>query len=86
MEDVTIGVLPHVTDKVRHYCADQEMDTDVDVSTVTTSMDNTDITLTRKQWFDIGTTLLNIDGDGQRPEHYGRRIMRKVHHEVNNES
>jgi len=78
---VTLSILPHTADVVREYCAGAEMDTDVDPAVLPTSM-NEDATLTRKQWFDLGTTLLNADDDSLRADHYGRRVMRKVHNEV----
>jgi len=80
--DVTIDVLPHTASVAREYCTADAMDTDAFLA-LPTSMDNTAVTLTRKEWFDIGTTMLNVDGDGLRPDHYGRRIMRKVHRKIN---
>jgi len=82
-ETVTITVLPHTADVVREYCATALLDTDVSLDSLPTSIDETDTTLTRKEWFDLGTTLLNVDEQQLRAEHYGRRIMRKVHTEIN---
>jgi hypothetical protein len=82
-ETVTITVLPHTADVVREYCATASLDTDVSLDSLPTEMDETDTTLTRKEFFDIGTTLLNVDERQLRAEHYGRRIMRKVHTEIN---
>jgi len=82
--NVTIDVLPHTTSVVKDYCCDAEMDTDVSLSALPTSMGEIATTLTRKEWFDIGTTMLNVKyDDSLRPDHYGRRIMRKVHTEIN---
>jgi len=82
-EDVTIEVLPHTSDVSREYCSDQNLDTDVDLDVLPTSMDEVVTTLTRKEWFDIGTTLLNADDDSLRANHYARRVMRNVHTEIN---
>jgi len=83
MEEVTIEVLPHTSDVIREYCTDQNLDTNVDLDMLPTSMDKVATTLTRKEWFDIGTTLLNVDDDSLRADHYARRVMRKVHTEIN---
>lgn len=82
-EKVTITVLPHTADVVREYCVTESLDTDVSLDSLPTEMNEADTTLTRKQWFDLGTTLLNVDEQQLRAEHYGRRIMRKVHTEIN---
>jgi hypothetical protein len=82
-EDVTIEVLPHTTDVIKEYCTDQTLDTDVDLDVLPASMDGVATTLTRKGWFDIGTTLLNADDESLRADHYGRRVMRNVHTEIN---
>jgi len=82
-EDVTIEVLPHTASVIREYCTDQNLDTDVDLDVLPTSMDRTTTTLIRKHWFDLGTTLLNVDDDSLRANHYARRVMRKVHTEIN---
>jgi len=82
-EEVTIGVLPHTSDVIREYCTDQTLDTDVDLDVLPTSMDETYTTLTRKAWFDLGTTLLNAEDESLRANHYARRVMRKVHTEIN---
>jgi hypothetical protein len=82
-EDVTIEVLPHTSDVIKEYCTDQNLDTDVDLNSLPTSMNEVATTLTRKEWFDIGTTLLNVDGESLRANHYARRVMRKVHTEIN---
>ena len=82
-EDVTIEVLPHTSDVIKEYCTDQTLDTDVDLDTLPTSMDEAATTLTRKEWFDLGTTMLNADDESLRADHYARRVMRKVHTEIN---
>lgn len=82
-EDVTIEVLPHTSDVLREYCTDQNLDTNVDPDSLPTSMDDIATTLTRKEWFDLGTTLLNSDDGSLRADHYARRVMRKVHTEIN---
>jgi len=82
-EDVTIDVLPHTSDVIKKYCTDQNLDTDVDLDSLPTSMGEVATTLTRKEWFDIGTTLLNVDDGSLRANHYARRVMRNVHTEIN---
>jgi len=81
--EVTIDVLPHTSDVIKEHCTDQNLDTDVDLDVLPTSMDEVATALTRKEWFDLGTTLLNVDDDSLRADHYARRVMRKVHTEIN---
>ena len=79
IKKVSLDLLPHEAAKVREYCTGADLDTDVDVSAIETSMDDQTITLPTDQWFDLTGVMRNIESDGWRPRHYARRIMRKVY-------
>lgn len=70
-DKVTLELSPHEYEKIDKHA-------DVSLSPVATPQ--TEVTLSRKEWFDIAKPM--IDTDETNVSYYGERIMRKVYAET----
>lgn len=67
-DEVTLELSPHEYAKIDEYA-------DVSLNPVATPQ--TEVTLSRKEWFDIAKAM--VDTEANNVNYYGERIMRKVY-------